>query len=73
MNTVESTTTSKQPVTNGYVTDKYLSNHYSVCRQTIWRWVREGRFPSPIKINGSTRWKLSDIEAWEAKQEGASA
>jgi predicted DNA-binding transcriptional regulator AlpA len=25
--------------------------------------------PKPIKMNGSTRWKLADIEAWEAKQE----
>ena len=56
-----------------YLSDKDLAARYSIHRATPWRWVREGRFPSPIKINGSTRWKLSDIEAWEAKQEGASA
>lgn len=54
-----------------YFSDKHLSQRYEVARATVWRWVREGRFPSPVKINGCTRWKLSDIEAWETKQEGA--
>lgn len=31
---------------------------------TIFRWVNIGRFPSPIKINGCTRWRLSEIEAF---------
>lgn len=54
-----------------YLSDKDNANRYAVCRQTIWRWVREGNFPSPVKINGATRWKLSDLERWEAEQEGA--
>lgn len=55
-----------------YLSDKHLAERYEVARATIWRWVREGRFPSPLKITaGCTRWKLSDIEQWEEKQEVA--
>ena len=52
-----------------FLSDKDLANRYSIHRVTPWRWVRDGKLPAPIKINGSTRWKLSDIEAWEASQE----
>lgn len=55
-----------------YLSDKHVSERYGVSRATVWRWVREGRFPSPIKLTqGSTRWRLSDLEHWEAEQEGA--
>lgn len=55
-----------------YLSDKSIAERYGVSRATVWRWVREGRFPAPLKIGqGCTRWKLSDLEAWEAKQEGA--
>lgn len=55
-----------------YLSDKQVSERYDVSRATIWRWVRNGSFPSPIRITaGCTRWKLPDLEAWEAQQEGA--
>jgi len=56
-----------------YLSDRALAQRYEVSRATIWRWNKERHLPQPIKLNGSTRWKLSDLEAWEAKQEGASA
>jgi prophage regulatory protein len=32
---------------------------------TIWRWVREGKFPKPIKLGPRTSaWRESDIELW---------
>lgn len=30
---------------------------------TIWRQVRKGNLPAPIKIGDATRWRRSDIEA----------
>lgn len=34
---------------------------------TIWRWVREGKFPNPVHLGANvTAWRLSDIERWEA-------
>jgi prophage regulatory protein len=53
-----------------YYSDKHLSERYKVARATVWRWVREGKFPSPVKLGSNcTRWKISDVEAWEAKRE----
>lgn len=34
-----------------------------VSRSTVWAWVKEGKFPAPIKLGPSTTcWKLSDIQ-----------
>jgi len=55
-----------------FLSDKDIAARYSIHRVTPWRWVRDGKLPAPMKINGATRWKLSDIEAWEVEQ-GVSA
>jgi len=37
---------------------------------SIWRLVREGRFPKPVRLSpGTTAWRLQDIETWEADRE----
>lgn len=55
-----------------YLSDKQLAERYQVGRATPWRWAQEGLLPSPIKLSpGCTRWKLSDIEAWEESREVA--
>ncbi len=33
-------------------------------RSTIYKFIREGTFPRPLKIGRSSRWKLSDIKKW---------
>lgn len=51
-----------------YLTDTALAARFSVSRATPWRWAKEGNFPQPVKLSpGCTRWRLSDVEAWEAK------
>ena len=38
---------------------------------TIWRGVRAGSFPKPVKLSAAvTAWKTADIQAWMAKVEG---
>ena len=55
---------------NSHLSDKAVAIRCEISRATVWRWVKENKFPKPIKLSaGSTRWKLSDIEAWEAKRE----
>lgn len=55
-----------------YLTAKQLAARLSVSLPTIWRWARETDFPKPIKLSANcTRWKLQDIEAWEADREVA--
>ncbi|MFU8863389.1 MAG: helix-turn-helix transcriptional regulator [Rhodobacterales bacterium] len=36
---------------------------------TVWRRASEGIIPRPLKIGGTSRWKLSDIEAVIANAE----
>ena len=49
-----------------------VAQRYGVSRATVWRWAQHDKFPKPVKLSpGCTRWKLSDVEAWEAKQGGA--
>ena len=41
---------------------------------TIWRWVRDGRFPKPFKLGAATTvWNLDEIEAFLAKQSAGAA
>jgi prophage regulatory protein len=54
-----------------YVSDQELAARYRVHRCTIWRWVSSCGFPIPVHLSpGCTRWRLSDVCAWEAKQGG---
>jgi|AmaraimetFIIA100_FD_contig_111_136268_length_820_multi_2_in_0_out_0_2 predicted DNA-binding transcriptional regulator AlpA len=47
-----------------------LLNRTEVCRlfgginpATLYRHIRKGRLPKPVKIGGSSRWLLSECEA----------
>lgn len=53
-----------------YLSDIQLAARYSVHRTTPWRWAKtDPTFPKPVTLTpGCTRWKLSDIEAWEARK-----
>ncbi|MCV2866914.1 helix-turn-helix transcriptional regulator [Albidovulum sediminicola] len=52
---------------DSYVSDLQVAARYGVHRATPWRWLRSRNFPKPIQLTpGCTRWKLSEIEAWEA-------
>ena len=44
-----------------------------VSEKTIWQWVRQGKFPQPIKLSANvTVWRLSDVQAWlDAKAEAS--
>lgn len=43
-----------------------------VSEKTIWTWVNEGKFPKPIRLNGRTVWRLSDVTSWIDSMEAAS-
>lgn len=53
-----------------YLSDTQLSARYGVHRTTPWRWAKTRHdFPQPVILTpGCTRWKLSEIEAWEASK-----
>lgn len=36
-----------------------------ISRSTLWRWVREGRFPRPTRLSpGVSAWRVSDVLNW---------
>lgn len=43
----------------------------AVCDMTIWRWVRDGVLPAPIKIRGRNYWRRSELDAWIEEQAAA--
>lgn len=57
-----------------YIDVKQLATRYGVSVPSIWRWSREGdsNFPQPVRLSKCcTRWRLDDIEAWEASRREA--
>ena len=37
----------------------------AVTEKTIWQWVRQGKFPKPIRLSANvTVWSLSEVTAW---------
>ena len=57
-------------MTNEWITDRQLGARYNVHHLTPRRWLKhDPTFPKPVKLTpGCTRWKLAEIEAWEAKR-----
>lgn len=54
-----------------YLSDRQVAERYSVTRNTIWTWSREGDFPTPHKLSERcSRWRLDEIEAWESERQG---
>jgi prophage regulatory protein len=53
-----------------FLSDKQVAARYGVDRAAIWRWRRvDSAFPDPVKLTpGTTRWRLSDLEKWEASR-----
>ncbi|MTD99926.1 AlpA family phage regulatory protein [Paracoccus sp. YIM 132242] len=60
-----------------YLSVKDLAIRFGVSIQTIWVWSGDGPycikgFPKPVKLGPQVvRWKLDDVEAWEASRESA--
>ncbi len=36
----------------------------AVSDRTVWKMAKEGRFPKPVHIGASTRWRTADVEAF---------
>lgn len=58
-----------QTTSENFIRIKNVSYLTSIARSTIWLWVKEGRFPKPIKVSPRvTVWKLFDIQQWQEHQ-----
>lgn len=50
------------------LTAKDVAARLSIGVSTVWRQVKHGNLPSPIRIGGSTRWRRADIDALTARE-----
>jgi len=58
-----------------YLSDRHLAARYQVHHLTPRRWLKtDDSFPKPVRLTpGCTRWRLSEIEAWEQSKARQSA
>lgn len=56
------------------LTRKQLKGLVPISNMTLWRWMKKGEFPEPIRRNGRTYWRASEVQAWieaQSKDGGA--
>lgn len=42
-----------------------LKSRLNVSGSSIWAWVKQGKFPKPVKLSeNTTAWNAADVEAW---------
>lgn len=63
------TTTTAAPHT-GFIRERQLRpNIIPVAHSTLWRMVKDGRFPAPIKLSERvTAWKIDEVLDWVSSQ-----
>ena len=52
-----------------YVSQGDLAIWFGVCRRTIWTWRKTPDFPQPAPLPGRPKWRISDIEEYERRQQ----
>jgi prophage regulatory protein len=58
----------------GFVRERTVVPLFATSRSTLWRWIKEGRFPAPHKIGpGTTAWDVADLRAHMNKIRGGAA
>lgn len=60
----------QQTLLPGFLRERQLRPHIlPVAHSTLWRMVKDGRFPSPIKLSERvTVWRTDQVMAWVAAQ-----
>lgn len=53
--------TMTQPI---LITADDLAAMLKVSTRTLWRLLAKGELPEPVRIGGSTRWRLDDVQQW---------
>jgi len=58
-----------------FLQDKHVADRYGIGRVSVWRWLKtDPTFPKPFKLSpGCVRWRLADLEVWEAARSEVSA
>jgi excisionase family DNA binding protein len=69
---IRSPTTNAQQITTQLINAEQFAKILGVSRRTLWRLLSAGKLISPVRIGGSTRWRLDDVRRWidDGCQEG---
>lgn len=52
-----------------YLSDQEIARRFGICRTSVWRWLAKSQLPAPVRLGpNTTRWRLADIEAFEAQR-----
>lgn len=62
--------TTQAPTAHTLIKCHEIQANFTLSRATIYRWMKEGKFPKPIHLGANmVRWKKSDIDNWLAEKE----
>lgn len=60
----------QSPTPTGFIRERQLRPHIiPVAHSTLWRLVKTGAFPAPIKLSERvTAWRIDEVMAWVERQ-----
>lgn len=57
-----------KPLATGFLREKHVLQLVPVAHSTLWTWVRNGKFPAPLKLSERiTVWRSCDIQHFIAQ------
>ena len=57
------------PSAQGFIRLRDVLKHVPVGKSTIWNWVRQGKFPPPVKLSDRvTAWSVAAVEQWVSER-----
>ncbi len=66
---IQSTTTEFRDAEPRLIEWSELRRRIPLSRSTVWRLIRDGKFPAPLRISpGRVAWPENEIEVWRAAQ-----
>lgn len=61
-------TVNKASTSSKFLNFKQVSDRIGISRSPLYRRIREGAFPKPVKLGAMSRWVESEIDAWMEAQ-----
>ena len=59
---------------DSYLRERELRLHIPLSHSSLWREVKAGRFPKPIKLTErATAWRWGDVKAWLDERRSSAA
>ena len=57
------------PSAQGFIRLRDVLKHVPGGKSTIWNWVRQGKFPPPVKLSDRvTAWSVAAVEQWVSER-----